>query len=456
MQALNDENNMTHAKIKLRHYLTTILLGLVILRVALLDIWQAQTVSILSLNFNPASLVGVLIVIAGLFSFFISRKPIKERLAIILLIFVFVNSILLFFSWDTLTSFEDIIRILTYTILYWIGYEYFSSMHGIRRIWHAFVPIGIIIALLGISQYFLGAGNFETLAFPNRIQGPFPHPNILGFTATFLTLALAGLVVFYKKSGILKSHPFQNHEYELFKMKTTVFLAAITVVGLFTSLILTYTRGAWLSFFIGAVAFFLLLARKTFTKIVIISILIAIGVASFSVVFSGDSLINQASVFAPIQRVIKTSFIPEDDTVSGRFDLWGWGLEIWQQYPLTGVGLGNYHRAMAFHLRRPLEEGLNPHNDYIRFLVEGGIVGFLLFVALVSVWFERIIRAYKNLQTNEHAKIIALTLLCAGGALFVGALFDNIFRFTGLMWCFWLFSGAILGYFYKKKTAQRM
>ena len=355
-----------------------------------------------------------------------------------------------------MTSLEDIIRILTYSILYWIGYEYFSSLHGIRRIWHAFIPIGIVITVIAFFQYLQGTGNFETIAFPNRIQGPFPHPNIFGFTAAFLTVALAGLVMFYKKSGILKSHPFQNHEYELFKIKTSLILAVITAVGLFAGLVLTYTRGAWLSFAIGAVAFFLLLARKTFTKIVVISILIAIGVASFSVIFSGDSLINQASVFAPIQRIIKTSFVPEDDTVSGRFDLWEWGWEIWQQYPLTGVGLGNYHRAMAFHLRRPLEEGLNPHNDYIRFLVEGGIAGFLLFVALVSVWFERIIRAYKNLQTNEHAKIIALTLLCAGGALFVGALFDNIFRFTGLMWCFWLFSGAILGYFYKKKTAQRM
>ena len=77
---------------------------------------------------------------------------------------------------------------------------------------------------------------------------------------------------------------------------------------------------------------------------------------------------------------------------SGRTALWTVGLRIVAAEPLTGVGIGNFPIESIDYLERPgalpqdqyvVSEPLEVHNIYLQNLAEIGLVGFLLFAAIL-------------------------------------------------------------------------
>ncbi len=90
--------------------------------------------------------------------------------------------------------------------------------------------------------------------------------------------------------------------------------------------------------------------------------------------------------FAP-DRVI-------DDRASGRFDIWYVAFREWQDHLLLGIGGGNFKpRSVELLVTEPgvelvkshllLSEGIEVHNIYLETLVEYGLMGAALFVAVL-------------------------------------------------------------------------
>ncbi|QII08115.1 hypothetical protein BH93_24420 [Rhodococcoides fascians A25f] len=65
----------------------------------------------------------------------------------------------------------------------------------------------------------------------------------------------------------------------------------------------------------------------------------------------------------------------QTNSLNWRLSNWSRLLEIWQDRPLFGWGFGSTSRAI-----QPL--GKQPHSEYVRFLVEVGLVGFVVLVLL--------------------------------------------------------------------------
>lgn len=103
-------------------------------------------------------------------------------------------------------------------------------------------------------------------------------------------------------------------------------------------------------------------------------------------------------------RQIEPGGFPID--LSGRDELWASYFDAFLTSPAFGLGLGaasspdNY-----FDL---------PHNEYLRILVEGGLVGFTLFAGAVLLWAVQLIR---RVQGSDRAFVTALLLSCATYAL---------------------------------------
>ena len=89
---------------------------------------------------------------------------------------------------------------------------------------------------------------------------------------------------------------------------------------------------------------------------------------------------------------------------------------IFMDYPLTGVGLKNYREVCAHYTEHCHP---HPHNIYLEFLSESGIVGFLFFVAFVVIFVVKFARRTMRNAINPGAV-----------SFFAGALLINLFPFA--------------------------
>jgi O-antigen ligase len=122
---------------------------------------------------------------------------------------------------------------------------------------------------------------------------------------------------------------------------------------------------------------------------------------------------------------------------NGRSELWGVGWEITKEHPFVGVGLNNFRAESYRYVRRPgnleyvdliAEKPKVVHNAYLQFLVEAGIVGLALFVAvalacLAAAW--RAARRFDELGERTLANLARAVALSDIGMLAAAFFLSN-------------------------------
>lgn len=90
--------------------------------------------------------------------------------------------------------------------------------------------------------------------------------------------------------------------------------------------------------------------------------------------------------------------IVDDNYLNERILQWTLTLRLLENYPLFGVGAGNY--VSAFPLYQDASLGTvvynHAHNDYLELLVDQGIAGFILLGLAIILMFIRLIQAYRR------------------------------------------------------------
>jgi O-antigen ligase len=131
----------------------------------------------------------------------------------------------------------------------------------------------------------------------------------------------------------------------------------------------------------------------------------------------------------------------DGNSFNWRLAEWQYLWEQWKLFPWWGYGLGLSPYVS--------DSSLLPHNDYMRALVEGGIVGFLSFLGLFLV---QGLRLYELIKTSPRRQrnlcFIMLALLIA---LSVGMITENIWSHTTLFF-YWYTILAILGWDWQEET----
>jgi O-antigen ligase len=99
-------------------------------------------------------------------------------------------------------------------------------------------------------------------------------------------------------------------------------------------------------------------------------------------------------MFASSPQAAHRLLHPEAAGGSGREDLWTVGLRIVEAHPFNGVGAGNFPVRSVEYLLRPgatqrdvyiVDQPKVPHNIYLNVLTELGLVGFALFLFILTV-----------------------------------------------------------------------
>lgn len=100
---------------------------------------------------------------------------------------------------------------------------------------------------------------------------------------------------------------------------------------------------------------------------------------SLSILLIGSGLV--ASLLSPMGEAIWEFIefrISRAETGSGRFELFDFSVELITQSPIFGEGLNQ-----ARELLLPLRELKSTHNNLLEVTLEGGILGFILYLSLI-------------------------------------------------------------------------
>lgn len=167
---------------------------------------------------------------------------------------------------------------------------------------------------------------------------------------------------------------------------------------------------------------------------------LAIGAIACAV---AASLATSEKVHQRVEQAIseaRNSEAMEITSIGGRINFWKNTLEMALEKPITGWGTGEYHSQWCAHVTQDgwCQFGRwHPHNQYLFFWMEHGILGLALFIALVAspIWMTRkmpdpqrrlawcfsalfavnsLINASLWSSRESHFFVLMLCLVCAG------------------------------------------
>lgn len=275
--------------------------------------------------------------------------------------------------------------------LVWIRYPVFAAalcfwvLHDISQhkkiLWALFLLLAFLI-FDTFLQYATGTDVFGRELIRDleqvRLTGPFSNPRV-GITIAWIVFpALA--VILARETSLILRNPYQiscgysaNAWRSLGVVSTVAALAAVFVAG---------ERMALLFTLMGLGLCFIMIKRARLTLIVAA----AIGVATLSAITSINPALKERQVGESSHEIVSFWNSPYGK-------LWQSSLHMLKDNMLFGVGPKQF-RTLCHHPRYSIVEDLSesapcllhPHNIYMEWLAETGLVGFALFIALITHW----------------------------------------------------------------------
>ncbi|MDR0603088.1 MAG: O-antigen ligase family protein [Bacteroidales bacterium] len=313
-------------------------------------------------DINNICLFVLSVMFIGLFN----NKSISVNLLDITILLIWIYEVfLLFISINYIASFLYI-KYFTITVIYYFILRFFFTKKKIviLLLWESFFfcilsLIGFVSFLLFKERIYLGGFNdlydFRYIFFPlGNLTNTWANL-LLGFLGTIC------LTIIYANN----------------KQKKILFLAIIPIVF---GLIVTFSRGTYLTIIFLLFVFALLLIRsKTINwwKKIGIASLVLIGFFSLSIPHLSE-----------VQRTLQiNASVSQQRSIEGRVNEGHVAYNIFQKHQITGVGSGNYSLAANEYLyeKDPSTYTSIVSNIAFQFLSEKGIIGICLWIVVFCV-----------------------------------------------------------------------
>lgn len=273
------------------------------------------------------------------------------------------------------------IRFLSLLAIYLVIYNIVKKENDALKVIKCVICSSIVPIIVGFYQYAVGEGMI--MQGFNRLNSTFTHPNVYSF---YLIIIFFSIMYLY-------------HLEKYINGKSNLILKTVLSIFVLIQIVFTYTRGAWIGIMVGlfVVALFI---RKT-RKWIIISLIVFIIVFSSQIINRLNDLINP-----PTKYYIS----------SWEFRLEHWNVLLKKAFihkPFLGYGLGqSLYAAKKYSLFSQVA-----HNDYLRVLIEIGLVGlvpFLLFL-INNLWI-----LFKKIRSGIYSELNTILL-----GLFISLLFSS-------------------------------
>ncbi len=209
-----------------------------------------------------------------------------------------------------------------------------------------------------------------------------------------------------------------------FMTEERVSKAAKALIGLsfilpVVALVLTYSRGAWISFALSVGSFIALANLKLVPLFLILAVM--------AIPFLPSSIINR----------VLSLFTGNDTSMGYRLYIWEASLKALDANPLTGGGLGtnNFFDAYRKFMVPEACVATHAHNMYLEIWLETGLFGFLSIVTLYVSSLKNTLLA--AVRTDRGVRYAAIALFSTLFGMFFIEMVEYIWFYPRVMLVFW-------------------
>jgi len=312
-------------------------------------------------------------------------------LTLTMVVFLLTTVISMAVAFSLTDSVKEIVKWTEVLVLLMLGTKYLRTR---RQIWTIVVIMclaGLSQALLGYAQAFLNLGPASFVRDASlRVYGTFGQPNpYAGYINITLALAIALLL--------------------LGRNWATRILSACTAIPLAGVEYYSQSKGGWLA--IGAAVIFIVavgfprIRGLLYTAFIVVLCLIGAYLAGKIPSHLIDPILTKIGVI----NISFTNPSPDNYANSERVAHWVAGIHMFVDYPLLGVGIGNYQYAYpTYHPGIFVLPLGHAHNYYINMAAEAGLLGltaFILFLLAIFVVgghaYRTISKGYQQLKAQR-------------------------------------------------------
>ncbi len=254
----------------------------------------------------------------------------------------------------------------------------------VKNLINLIISVGVIISSIGIIQFIKG----ET------VKATMMNPNILaGYLIMIIPLVISNLISIFKKYRFpelyssLSSLKFPKKNRKDFLSLISNDLVAISYLislGLMViCLVVTFSLGAWIGLSFGIGLFLFLGLKIDFDKKCRYTIIGGVCILTYLIIYK---FIYQNIVF-------------------NRLNWWRGACKMIFDYPFTGVGLGCFGNVYLKY-KTGFLNSLYVHNYFLQIAAEIGIMGVLVFLYLLIVFFKRGIKQILNYNSINNNKSV--------------------------------------------------
>lgn len=321
----------------------------------------------LFLGITPVKLAFLLLFL--ILSFYLYKNYNKvliadKKLTILFSVFIFSATISILYAANKQLSLTNLMS-LYYAYFLFLGLSIFIRFResNYSIIVNGLIVAGIVNGFFSLLQ--VATGSFFMPGTPdrsisteglNRANGLYDDPNYLG-----LFLVCLWPFLFTKK----------------FKYKKIIFLFFGIII------LLTFSRATAIIFVIQLVLFLYLKTKNKFYFLLkTTSILFSLSFIIF--VFNPMGL---ATRFLTVGSLVEGNDGSYDNSTAERLDVFFAGIKMFKDYPWFGIGYGNFQHFSSFYMDFS-PRAVVAHNTYITILAELGIIGFLIFIAIIYFIFK--------------------------------------------------------------------
>jgi O-antigen ligase len=327
-------------------------------------------------------------------------KAILAYLAIAITSAVFFNAL-------TLDAERELMRLASYVCFYYVITDWCQTEGNTRTLLKVLMASTIVVAFFGLWQALTGGYSalYDVLyplqdeiaqipAWEGRITSFLEHYNGL---AGYLNLVLPFCLAF--AIGGTDS---------VLRILGKWCLAVGSI-----ALLLTQSRGGLLAFVSIVLVYVAFTAHDRKTRIKRVALLLS--ACLFAATVAGFFFHRLAEI--------------DDFTAVSRLAIWGGAFTVFAQSPLLGTGFGNLRGLMGGLLNLPDGWTGDAHNLYLELLAETGVIGLLVFSALIILVLRAALTQMRGPQ-NDFSKMIALAGFAAICGVLVHGTVDYLFHTT--------------------------
>jgi putative inorganic carbon (HCO3(-)) transporter len=337
---------------------------------------------------------------------------------------VFGASLLYAVNFDkSMESLQDYIKDAAIALLLVLLIRRISTLRNV--IW-TLLMVGLFVSLINIFQFYTGTFTNAYYGFAQadmqsilgntddwRIAGPIGDPNYFALILLVL-VPMAMERTMNEKRLVLK------------------ILAGIALVAIFLTVILTYSRGAFVALIIVGGIMVLRTPGKPLPFLLIGALLVFLAIQ-----FAPPNYTARMRTIFSILPGNQERF-SKDYSIDARSSEFIISLEMFKDNPLFGVGKNNYtSRYIEYSIKTgadPTRIATAPHNLYFEALAETGLFGFLIFMYIVYQMVFQLFSAHQKLkEIKMHDKgkllrgVIYGILAYLAGSLFLHAAYARYF-----------------------------